>query len=230
MKTEAIMKINKMGKIGLILSRIWFVVCCIGIAGLLISNVVMFILPKDFVQIHMDGDASMTVNVPAKWVEEGDNGPLPDHFSGSVSVGNEGTEVKLTDVQIQGNQVLMTGRGAILDYNTGHIRMGLLVATLALIIAAITAFFACKLCKDLRNCETPFEEVIIKDIQLIAYSLIPWCVIENGINAVSLAMQTGSANVLSISIEKILICLIIFGIAYIFKYGARLQQEADETL
>ena len=31
MKNEAIVKINKMGKIGLVISRIWFIFVCLGL-------------------------------------------------------------------------------------------------------------------------------------------------------------------------------------------------------
>lgn len=50
MKTEAIVKINKMGKAGRIITLIAKILCGIALAGTLLGTFSMACMPKDFVQ------------------------------------------------------------------------------------------------------------------------------------------------------------------------------------
>ena len=64
-----------------------------------------------------------------------------------------------------------------------------------------------------------------------AFSLIPWVFLSSLVNSVSNSITTGGPHVsLSINLGMILIILVIFALTLIFKYGAVLQQESDETL
>ena len=233
MKNEAIVKINKMGKIGLVISRIWFIFVCIGLAGCLLGMVGTVFLPNDFIQVQMDGSAVMNVNIPESWgsgLEHKTNEEFQEAFAGKFTAGDDGASVSLTEASLEGNTIKLSGNGELYTFDFGKIRYAIVFAMLNIIVVGVTAFLACRLCKSVRDCETPFAEGVIRNIQYVAYSLIPWCLLDSASGAVpAILFHTGEIG-FSINFSKLFICLIILAIAYIFKYGAKLQQEADETL
>lgn len=233
MKNEAIVKINKMGKIGLVISRIWFIFVCLGLVGCMIGLVTIAFLPNDFVQMDMNGSAEMRINIPEAWLDDAEtpaDDALKASLPGKITVGDDGASVVLTEANVDGNTLRMSGSGELYSLDFGKVKLAITFAIISVIFFGITALFACRLCKSIRDCDTPFEDKVIKNIQLVAYSLIPWCLVDSISNVVpGILFHTGSAG-FSINISTLLICLIILAIAYIFKYGAKLQQEADETL
>ena len=81
------------------------------------------------------------------------------------------------------------------------------------------------------QCQTPFEENIIKKLQYLAYSLIPWAFFTSVSDSMTSGMMTGNVQVnVGVNLGMVLVIVIIFALTYIFKYGAVLQQESDETL
>lgn len=65
----------------------------------------------------------------------------------------------------------------------------------------------------------------------LAISLIPWVVLSNISDMFLQYIMTGNYNIaLSINLKIVLVIVLIFALIYIFKYGAVLQQESDETL
>ena len=89
-----------------------------------------------------------------------------------------------------------------------------------------------KLMKAFKVCTTPFSEDIIRKLRNVAISLIPWALLEPMCEEViryALSpnkMQFG----VSISMGMVLVVISFLIIVEIFKYGAMLQQESDETL
>jgi hypothetical protein len=86
------------------------------------------------------------------------------------------------------------------------------------------------LCKAFAKCNSPFDEEVIKKMRLFAISLIPWSVFSM-LGNYMIAYMSGSPKVnLSINIAVVFTIVVIFALTYIFRYGAVLQQESDETL
>lgn len=230
MKNEAISKINKIGKVGLVISRIWFVFICIGFAGLLGVTILFSFLPDNFFSMKMNGQAEIQVNIPENW--DWNQNFVDDRFdngANSFTIG-DGYRVNMTDYTIDGNSVVAKGDGNLFSFDCARVRYALMFAALSVAVIGITAFFACKLCKSVKNCDSPFEENVIKNIQYLAYALIPWAIVDSSQNFVTAVLYHADNFPLEINVGKICVCLIVLAIAYIFKYGAKLQQEADETL
>ena len=99
-------------------------------------------------------------------------------------------------------------------------------------MALVTLFFVGALCKAFRYCESPFEENVIKKMQNLAISLIPWTII----SSIAESFVTNLLNVgrfefgIGVDFNVVLVIALIFVLVYIFKYGAVLQRESDETL
>ena len=100
---------------------------------------------------------------------------------------------------------------------------------LQMAVAIVTITFIIKLCKEFKTCETPFSNDVIKRMKQVGYSLIPWCFTYPTAEAAANFMVSNNLN-LSIDLGMIIMVLVVIALTHIFKYGAMLQQESDETL
>jgi len=98
------------------------------------------------------------------------------------------------------------------------------------IIIFISLIFAGRFFKALKHSHSPFGESVIKNMQKFAYSLIPW-------GLFGLSFSKASANSIKqysvsmgLNFTTISVIIVILFLVYVFKYGALLQQESDETL
>ena len=132
MKNEAIVKINKMGKIGLVISRIWFIFVCLGLVGCMIGLVTTAFLPNDLVQMDMNGSAEMRINIPEAWLDDAQtpaDDALKPSLPGKITVGDEvltnggiiGRVVKenedksVLSIQINENNIIMIKRAYVVS-------------------------------------------------------------------------------------------------------------------
>ena len=100
-----------------------------------------------------------------------------------------------------------------------------------LALTLVTLYFVGALCKAFRYCESPFEETVTKKMQNLAFSLIPWAFFSSITEMVAQGSFTGKMELsVGIDLNMVLIIVLIFALVYIFKYGAVLQRESDETL
>ena len=87
------------------------------------------------------------------------------------------------------------------------------------------------LCRALRDCKSPFDDTVIRRMRNFAFSIIGWCVLSVVCNLVISSIFASAIQVgVSFSLGNVLLVLVILGLCDIFRYGAKLQQEHDETL
>lgn len=235
MKEQAIQKINKMGKIGVIIVTIMKVFVIIGIVGVLIGAVVCSLLPDDLVSMQFSGDATVTINMEAVEKMTGtqiSEQELRDSLAASGQLKMDGKEYSMGEIALEGKKMIVDANAeSPRSIELGNLA-GVWISALALLAAGlVTLIFAGRLCKAFRDCETPFEENVIRKMQQLAYALIPWIIL-NSVAAAVIGFTLGRADGIDISFDPsvILIVLVVFALVYVFRYGAMLQQEADETL
>ena len=105
-------------------------------------------------------------------------------------------------------------------------------------IVALVMFL--KLSDAFRVCRSPFDEAVIRRMNIFAWTLIVCAVVGSfaGSAAQSAVMAFQNAGIhvgaknfgVSLDLYPIFAALIVFFLCMIFRYGAQLQQEADETL
>ena len=126
----------------------------------------------------------------------------------------------MAKLESDGAEITLTDMGAML-----------LVATVAMGLLLVIFCFGEAMCKAFATCETPFEENVIKKMNHLAVALIPWGIISPMlISAMEGFMQGGLHLDFTIDMGLVVIVLIVFLLVHVFKYGAILQQESDETL
>ncbi len=223
MKNEVIMKINKMGKAGEIIAKIIKVILIIAFVACIVASGLLMMIPRDAASITMTHDAVVNFNMDFDHIMEIDENMVDFEFNGIT--------YQAEDVTKDGN---LLSAALTSDTTTVYAKDGLWILIASIVFIAfciVAAHLVEKLCKTFRNCETPFTEGIADQLKKVAISLIPVAIlspiIENGIDG----FLAGQVNlVLSVDLLTVLLVVVIFMLASIFRYGAALQQESDETL
>lgn len=222
MKNEKIQKINTVGKVGRIILTVVKVLTLIGlIASLVGAAISLCAVPfvKNTTLATVDGKANFTVRSEKfplseqiiSGIAETDDFKF-DLFGIKLNVDsskNEDDSVTVIDAEVNEFNI----KTVPVFLATGGV---LLAAALVLASAFVMVIFAKKMAKALENCNSPFEENVIKSMKHFAFSMIPWGIIYG--------------YFFNSLILTVLIVLIVMAIVYIFSYGAELQHESDDTV
>ncbi len=230
-KETAVKRVNGIGKAGTIISRIAMVFLIIGIVGCLVSAMILSVLPKDFFEFNVVGSGNMEIHID-KMLPEAELEKLGKAIeNGEMNVANSSYASEEVIFSEDGRSILVDVTGDSTVINPGRVALVLWSALLYVVGTLVVVIFVEKLCKAFRDCKTPFEENIIKALQRLAWSLIPWLVLGSTLEGcISSAFKENVDIRLGVNLQTALVILLIFGLSYIFKYGAVLQQESDETL
>ena len=224
-------KVNRIGLVGKIVSIVLIVLLSIGALGLLISGIACIILPKDAVQVSVTPNVDVTLNkslfdIGGEWANVDDealaiaNEKVGEEFDGvTIEKTDDGLTVHAVDAE---------------EFKSFGIRDALkaIVAGLIGIAGAIvTLVMFLKLCSAFRVCISPFDEAVIKRMNIFAWTLIICAVVGSIAAAVASAAVAGFGNfTFNLNLTPVFVALVVFFLCMIFRYGAKLQQEADETL
>ncbi len=235
-KNNAINKINKYGKVGRIITIVMIVLVSISIVSTVAAAILLNCIPDNVISLSMGTQAELTLNPGAMGTE------IPDaEFDQVVDAFNDGTVkggLNLGAVSLQFDSAERVGDTVVARTNAGlgtvslhKIAEALIYVIIALVLTLISIVFAFRLCKAFEHCETPFAEEVIKRMRYFAYSLLPWAIFSSVPESV-LDSVFGKQLEVSFNLDMNIIftVLIIMALTIVFKYGAMLQQESDETL
>ena len=212
-----------MGKIILI------VLLGIGAFGLLIGGIACALLPKDAVEITVTPDVNVLVNkdlMGSEW----------SNIDETVVEGNSYMAEAAPHVQLEkaNDGLLVRVQGdAIMDrtYGVRDALRGIAAGLIVVASAIVTMVMFLKLCKAFEACRTPFDEPVIARMNIFAWTLIVCAAVGAVAGGATSALFTGFRNMnFSLNLTPIFAALIVFFLCMVFRYGAQLQKEADETL
>ena len=232
-------KVNRIGKAGRIVSIILIVLLGIGAFSLLLAGGVCAVLPEDTVEVSFRPNADVLVG----------RSILGQEWSRIDEIVAEAQEA-LTGKYGEVIQFEKTDRGLLIRLDRlmeeGEVfrlrnALGAIWAGLVGIASAIVALVMfLKLSDAFRVCRSPFDEAVIRRMNIFAWTLIVCAVVGSfaGSAAQSAVMAFQNAGIhvgaknfgVSLDLYPIFAALIVFFLCMIFRYGAQLQQEADETL
>lgn len=229
MKEQAIGRINRMDKIGQIVSVVCLVLLGIGLLAIVSAMIATAFLPKGLVTLRVGGTMEVRADMAAigHRLSPEDIARIEDVTGYRVSIGNGGNLLE----NIKATETTVTAKGSAegISVDVRSLSWRLLPALLTVAMAIVSVCFAMALCKAFARCASPFEDNVVKKLRALAFSLIPWTVLTSlAQNAAILGIKQGFS--LSVDLGMVLAVLIILALAYIFKYGAVLQRESDETL
>ena len=231
MKQEVVAKINKFGKIGEVIAQISRIFVILGAVILLAAGILMLAMPKDLFTLdyYVGMDMQVDLDAVGETITEDDMAELE---ADAYTVTTSDTEMVIVDVEADEEANTLNVKFASEPtnmFNATKIVIFILLQLLLLVVNFITITFIVKLCKEFKTCETPFSAGVIKRIKQVGFSLIPWCIVYPTAETAANFMVSNNLNI-SIDIGMIIMVLVVLALAYIFQYGAMLQQESDETL
>lgn len=86
-----------------------------------------------------------------------------------------------------------------------------------------------KLFMLLGDCETPFSQEIVKALSRLAWAILPAYLCNGLYQGYALYLEKG-AFMPNYDLSHVVLILCVFVLAQVFKYGAALQTQSDETL
>lgn len=219
---DYVKRINTLGKVSKIILMIMRIVCIIGVIAAIVGGIIVLaVFPTGSTAITSNGNASFEMVV--------DTNRLPSSISffEDEDITNEsfklfGTKFTLKDNITDNDGIQIYTMNAEFDSpNSTLLKYGAVgvcfAAAIYVAFTLIVVVFAGKLAKALEKCQSPFEESVTKAMKHFAFSLL-----------IPLAFMIAENGILNLSVFLAIIAVIIF--SYIFSYGAKLQQESDETL
>lgn len=214
MREDTISKIHSVGKVSRIVSKIAKIVAAIGAIACLVLVIIGICMPKDF--MHFSGSASGRLSADTDYVSD-----LETSLETETKkiLGSE-LEIKVTETledKIQNLDIELVAD----DVTGSSFKLFLILSGIVGMLFSSALWFvmhfAMKLSKALETCKSPFEENVLAAMKKLGISLIPCGIITlvmSGISAIAL----------------IFIILVVMLFINIFKYGAELQQESDDTV
>lgn len=243
MKEQAISRINKVGKVCTVVALICRILVIVGLSAVVIGTVACFVLPNDLINVELSGEINADVNydslgidIPEDKLEKAE-AFIRDKEQGTHRRGDDylttsnGQLYMAEEIIAEDGTVSVKLSSDVISFDLRKVAEMLLVVTIALVMTLVTLFFISALCKAFRDCKSPFEENVIKKMQNLAIVLIPWTIVSSLTGSIRAAFMTNNFRwSVGVDLGVVFVVLIVLVLAYIFKYGAMLQQESDETL
>ena len=236
MKNSSIKKINTAGLIGYIVSILLIVCIIAGMVGIGICTVGAFAISDNDINVKMD--TNIKINSTGNFLNRL-NLFVKINGMEDLSILTEDTKdgLKLNDSDISELSVKEENGGLNINAKTNEITFSMKRIIIALIaififlgVVTVSLYMVKALMKSLKNCETPFSEEVIRNMTRFATSLV--CVVASNIilSGFWKTLTSGLNYKISIDLGSILLVAVIYILITVFKYGAKLQQESDETL
>lgn len=231
MKEKAIKKINKLGKIGGIVAKIARIFMIIGVVSLLVCGIILLVIPKDLVKITVSGKMGMEFNFEKYFDTDIDQEELDKIIgdTGSIDV-EDGKEYAVSDVVVEDGVIKVSAEADDISYSLRKLSGTMFAGVFSMAAWIVVLVFIEKLCKSFQKCESPFEEEVLTNLKNFSISMIPWAVVSTLSGEIASLMMDGDIVLGGIDLTYVFIALVIIGLTFIFKYGAMLQKESDETL
>ena len=236
MENSNIKKINIAGKIGYIISIFLIIAVIVAMVAIGILTVGACTILNDDINVKFATD--INVNSKGNFLNTLNYFVSIDGVKDLNNLTEEAKDgIKLNDKDISEISVKEENGGLLINAKTNDVTISMnkiivsLVATLIFLVAITVSLYMLKaLMKSLKNCKTPFSEDIIKNMTRFGYSLVCVVVLEILCSGFWSSLKAVSNYEFSVDLGSILLVAIIYILITVFKYGAKLQQESDETL
>lgn len=233
-KEKGLKKVHSVGKVCNILVKIAIAVTIFSLIFILGLTIYLSTRENNAVIFDHGTVSTVTIDTEAfghtitdKEREEILNPKDNDHMTVKVA----GIEVDYDEVQVDGNVMTFTESTVYRAAGVNKVIPVLISLLISIVISLVSLIFGGRLAKAFRDCETPFEENVIKQMRAFAFSLFPWVFGKELFNtALDALLHTGGKIDITFDFSSLIAVLVIFAFVEVFRYGAVLQQESDETL
>lgn len=252
MQNDIRKKVNGFGKIGKIVVTVLLVIVLIGGITASVAAVYLSQLPDDAISVSVSGKANIQVDESLMGILAGrivdglsyESDQMPDlsDEADMESILPEDTQVRI-DLSInnadyatavihsEGNMKSIEAQTDDFVYEIDNIIKVIIGGIVYVAAIAVSLFMLGRLFKEFESCETPFTDIAVKRLYAFGFSLIPVILIGTVAEAMAQALLTPSEGInFYLDVGAIVAFVVTICLCTLFKYGAQLQQESDETL
>ena len=236
MKNSNIKTINTAGLIGYIVSIILIICSITGMVFVGICTVGAFSISNNEINVKMA--TNININSTGNFLNKLNSFISIDGIEDFSTLTEDAKDgIKVNDENISELSVKEENGGLNINAKTNEINISMKKIIVALIAAfiflgavTVSLYMVKALMKSLKNCETPFSEDVIKKMSRFAISLVCVVVLHSIFSGFWSTLTSGLNYSPSINFGSVLLVAVIYILITVFKYGAKLQQESDETL
>ena len=227
MKAEITKKVNTVGKVGQILAKVADTLMWIALVVCFLLLLAGVLLPQEVLSVSLSHKAVIKVDVSEvpvfdeleKWGES----------DGSLEL--DGISYDIESVERNESQLEAVGESEVYILKTRDLIWTMAIAMISIISILVVLHYIEALCKNFRNCETPFTEEVVQGLKKLAIAMIPMIVLSNVGETTLEGLIAGNMDlVFGVDFMEVMLVIIVFLLAAIFRYGAMLQQESDDTI
>lgn len=232
MTNERITKINKLGKAGGIISRIFLVFTIIAVVATAGVGIAAFSVPNDIAKVNVNGTAQIEIgqkylDLGKKIISEVNTGMTEEGQTLEIA----GSEYEYVSADINGDKININYTSLNNEIGVRNFAEFMAGVCLECINTLVLLCFVVALCKAIEKSQSPFDENIINKMKKLAIAFIPWVLIKGLATSLQGYSFTGKFDFDSgIDLGTVLIVLVFVVLISVFRYGAQLQQQSDETL
>lgn len=217
-------KINTFGKVTKILTMIVIVFLLVAEGFLLVGGVIAAVVPKD--SITVDNGSDTRIDVDTNYF--GLNGRQFFIKIGNTELYVGQLEKGEFDVKSENGNLTLTDNAQDKHYDLNAALMWIICEMTSFAAIIIALYFFRSLMKQFMVCDTPFSNGVVNKMRAFAIALIP-CMVAYHAAGIAKNNIFGNDGPPSLILSVVFV-LVIFVLTMIFKYGAELQKEHDETV
>ena len=218
-------KINIFGKVAKIITMIVIVFLLVAEGFMLVGGIIVAAVPKDSVTVDAAGKLDANVDT-AYFGLDGEQFYVNTGSSrialGEISTGN-------LDVKNENGKLNVSGDFKNLHFDLNDALLLIVYGMIYVASIVVALFFFRALMKEFMVCDSPFSDGVVRKMRNFAIALIP-CVAVVQIMKSAISGVTSQSFSFDIDFISVAFVLIIFVLTMVFKYGAELQKEHDETV
>lgn len=219
MEDSVISRINKMGKIGVIVTRILKIFF---ILQLLLCLTILFFwgyVPKGMI----------TLRCIQRLELETDESLFPQSQDMQYNFLNSKARSHTLDHSEKTEQgYRFWGEQLQYEIDDGGTFMFLFV--IYFIIFYPILHYGGRLCRSIRSCRSPFDPDVIQKMKKLQLAMIPWAFISIFTDALAPVFLMNARPSLTVNLDLLVVIFVLYSLMFIFQYGAQLQRESDETI
>lgn len=246
MKEQTISKLNKFGHVGQIIALVVRIIVIIALIGTIVGTIIVGAMPENLAAIHINSTAELEMGSDITRFIGFDNASIPDDFFDDMDAAMEDDLSNAVTFDIDelgmsfaydrveerdGSPVWFFTAEAPLEITKKTLMRPLILSDITLALVLVCVWFFGIMCKKLRYSRSPFATDFIDSMRNFAITLIPWVVMTSVTSTLSNGVFTNHMDFsFGINIGMLVIVVLMFVLIRIFRYGAILQQESDETI
>ncbi len=231
MKPASIEKIHKFGKASYIVARVSFILSLIVTVLFSVITLPMLFLPSSMLKADVLNHTCVEVDISGFGDIPIDPDKIPILSENLADQHFEINGMPIVAASMDGSIITLEAQPEVTRLSYATLSATILCTLMAIIAVLILVHYICRFCKGLRDCITPFDPALVASLEKLAWATLVIPIVTSLMSTLMTSSQVGSFQ-LELDVDAMVLVLVfsMFALSYIFKYGARLQQESDETL